>query len=55
LVGIRGQVPPIFEEMPWSTPDVWKETVARLEQRSIEFGELPIWYDVDDEADLERL
>ncbi len=55
LVGIRAQIPPIFDKIPWSTPDVWQETVARLAQHAIGFAELPAWYDIDNEADLERL
>ncbi len=55
LVGISGSIRPIFEEIPWSTPDVWKTTVAQLNQHSIDYAELPLWYDIDDEEDLKRL
>lgn len=55
LVGVSGTVPPIFEEMTWSTPDVWAQTVTRLQENEVPFAELPAWYDVDELNDVERL
>jgi hypothetical protein len=55
LVGARSAVPPIFEQIDWSTPAVWSQTTRRLADRGIEYGELPTWYDVDDLNDLQRL
>lgn len=55
LVGISGKVPPIFTQVPWSTPDVWQSTVELLQSAKIHFSTLPTWYDVDNSADYERL
>jgi len=55
LIGIAGAVPPVFEGIAWSSPHVWDETVALLEQADLDFAVLSPWYDVDDSAGLERL
>jgi rSAM/selenodomain-associated transferase 1 len=55
LVGAAGRVPPIFDDIAWSTPQVWNATVERLEKSKIQYGVLPEWYDVDDAGDLDRL
>ena len=52
LIGIRDEVPPIFDHIAWSTPQVWDQTVSRLHQSQIPFAELPGWYDVDCLQDL---
>jgi glycosyltransferase A (GT-A) superfamily protein (DUF2064 family) len=46
---------PIFTDMPWSTPQVWPETMRRLDRQGYSYAILPAWYDVDEMADLERL
>jgi glycosyltransferase A (GT-A) superfamily protein (DUF2064 family) len=48
-------VPPIFDGVAWSTPQVWEQTVRILEAARIPVAQLPPWYDVDDLADLRRL
>jgi rSAM/selenodomain-associated transferase 1 len=55
LVGARGRTPPIFAEIAWSTPGVWRQTVRCLKQAGISFGTLPTWYDVDDYQQLVRM
>lgn len=55
LVGIAGEVPPIFEGIDWSTELVFEQTVKRLRSAGLGFGCLPQWYDVDEAEDLERL
>lgn len=55
LAGLSGQVPPIFEGIPWSTAEVWNATLARLKAADVDFATLPAWYDVDDVEDLRRL
>ncbi len=56
LVGARGdRVPPIFVDIDWSTEQVLRQTIARLEQNNIHHAILPTWYDIDSEADLLRL
>ena len=55
LVGAARRVPPIFEGIDWSTPDVWTQTVARLTAASIAWQTLPPWCDVDDQRGLQSL
>ncbi len=45
----------VFDDMPWSSPDLMPQTRARLAQLGIRVSELPSWYDVDRPKDLERL
>jgi rSAM/selenodomain-associated transferase 1 len=55
LVGAAGRTPPIFEGIAWSTPDVWPQTIARLDASQTPYAVLPEWYDVDEAHDLRRL
>jgi len=55
LVGAAESVPPIFSDIPWSTPQVWPRTMERLAEAGISFATLPPWYDVDELSDLGRL
>ncbi|MEM9186112.1 MAG: TIGR04282 family arsenosugar biosynthesis glycosyltransferase [Planctomycetota bacterium] len=59
LVGARGEPPPIFASMPWSTADLWEATRSRLADagwtEGVDWRPLPTWYDVDTVTDLERL
>jgi rSAM/selenodomain-associated transferase 1 len=55
LIGIAGDVPPLFEDIPWSSADVWRQTIRRLGQWGCPYAELPAWYDVDDIQHLLRL
>ena len=45
-------VPFIFEEIAWSTAEVFQQTVARIQSRKVSFGLLPPWYDIDTAEDL---
>lgn len=45
-------VPLIFEEIAWSTADVFQQTVARIQSLKASFGLLPPWYDIDTAEDL---
>jgi rSAM/selenodomain-associated transferase 1 len=47
LLGCGARLPPVFDDMPWSGPDVLAETVARLADPSWRLAVLPPWYDVD--------
>jgi len=51
LVGCGRDLPPIFADIPWSTPEVLSATVARLSQTQHRLAVLPPWYDVDTHAD----
>ena len=55
LIGAAEQTPPVFEGIDWSSARVWRQTVQQLQQAKIDFAQLPLWSDVDDEADLRRL
>jgi hypothetical protein len=55
LVGISGEVPPIFEGIPWSTPLVLEQTLGRLHASKISHTLLPFWYDVDTPEDFRFL
>jgi rSAM/selenodomain-associated transferase 1 len=55
LVGASQCVPPIFDDMPWSTSSVAEHTINRLQEAGINFALLPPWRDVDDHADLAAL
>lgn len=45
-------VPFIFEEIAWSTPQVFQQTVERVHTVNVTFKLLPPWYDVDTPEDL---
>jgi rSAM/selenodomain-associated transferase 1 len=55
LIGLRELHREIFEEMPWSTPQVLPETTRRAEAKGLGLALLPPWFDVDVAGDLERL
>ena len=55
LIGLRRPAPALFRAMPWSTPAVTEETVARARRLGLRLGLLPRWFDVDRGEDLERL
>ena len=54
LIGLK-QVGPVFDNIPWSTPDVWSATVERLQADGIAWQTLDAMNDVDDVQDLDRL
>ena len=49
---IATTVPFIFEEIAWSTVDVFQQTVARIQSLKATIGLLPPWYDIDTAEDL---
>jgi rSAM/selenodomain-associated transferase 1 len=57
LIGFRrDSIPPdVFEDIPWSTAAVARETMARLETRGCRIHRLPEWADVDTAEDLAAL
>lgn len=45
-------VPHVFEEIAWSTADVFQQTVARIHSAAATLGLLSPWYDIDTSEDL---
>ena len=55
LIGVRRLYTELFDKMPWSTPQVYNETLKRAAGSGIQVVSLPAWYDVDTPAEFERL
>ncbi|MBI1310639.1 DUF2064 domain-containing protein [bacterium] len=58
LVALRGSSPQsrrIFDGIFWSTSDVLHQTVARARSLNLRLALLPLWFDVDTEADVATL
>lgn len=55
LIGLRTLYPALFDDMIWSTPQVFTDTVQRAERLGLRIALLPRWYDIDTPADLTRL
>jgi rSAM/selenodomain-associated transferase 1 len=55
LIGLRTLYPAVFDDMIWSTPQVFADTVQRAERLGLNVALLPRWYDIDTPADLIRL
>jgi rSAM/selenodomain-associated transferase 1 len=55
LIGLRKLHPELFEQMQWSTAEVFSETMRRARAKGLRVACLPPWYDVDTPEDLRRL
>lgn len=55
LIGLRSPQSELFDKMPWSTAEVFSETMRRARAKGLKVACLPPWYDVDTPEDLERL
>jgi rSAM/selenodomain-associated transferase 1 len=55
LIGVSRPHARLFEDIPWSTPEVYRLTVERAGEIGIPVVTLPLWYDVDDRATLRLL
>jgi rSAM/selenodomain-associated transferase 1 len=55
LIGLKFPHAEPFENISWSTSSVFQQTIERVRAAKIELVELPLWYDVDDEATLKIL
>ena len=51
-VNVAVAVPFVFEDIAWSTADVFEQTVARIRLVKATVGLLPPWYDIDTAEDL---
>lgn len=55
LIGLRQLYPALFDAMPWSTPQVYEETMDRAATLGLRVMSLAPWYDVDTPVEFERL
>lgn len=55
LIGIKRPHRRLFEQITWSSERVLGETIERAREIGLEVSLLPEWYDVDSEAEFERL
>ena len=55
LIGQRWPCPGVFEGIDWSTPRVYRQTLARAAHLRLRVHAVREWYDVDEAADLDRL
>ena len=49
---LAATIPYVFEDIAWSTGEVFQQTVARIDAAAATFGLLPPWYDIDRAEDL---
>lgn len=50
LIGLSRPYARLFEDMPWSTPEVYRMTLQRARDIELPVVNVPGWYDVDDAA-----
>jgi uncharacterized protein len=55
LIGLNRPHARIFADIPWSTPEVYRLTVARAGEIGLEVVDVPRWYDIDDADTLALL
>jgi uncharacterized protein len=55
LIGLKRAHRRLFEDIAWSTPQVFGQTEERARELGLAVTRLPMWYDVDDTSTLERL
>ena len=49
---LAATIPHVFEDIAWSTAEVFQQTVVRIHAAAVTFGLLPPWYDIDRAEDL---
>lgn len=55
LIGMRKLHKEVFQNIPWSTPDVMAATERQAKAAKLSLSVGPIWFDVDTPEELERL
>ena len=55
LIGLKTLREKIFDGVAWSTPETFAQTAENIINLNLRLREIPIWYDVDEPKDLERL
>ena len=54
-IGLKSPHARLFEDIDWSTEQVFAQTLERAHEIGLDAAVLPMWYDVDDLASLRRL
>ena len=54
-LGLRRAHRRLFEDITWNTDQVCSQTIERSKEIGLPVVKLPVWYDVDDQAMLNRL
>jgi glycosyltransferase A (GT-A) superfamily protein (DUF2064 family) len=54
LIGLRRELPAVFERVDWSTPRVMAQTREHLSAIGARWVELPALWDVDEPQDWQR-
>lgn len=55
LIGMKSTLPELFRNIPWSTKDVFAETIKILQHSDKSYGVLPILSDLDTIEDLDNI
>jgi rSAM/selenodomain-associated transferase 1 len=55
LLGLRRCPPGLLSDLPWSAPETFARTLARLRERNLRTEVIARWFDVDRPPDLARL
>ncbi|MBI4369894.1 MAG: TIGR04282 family arsenosugar biosynthesis glycosyltransferase [Elusimicrobia bacterium] len=55
LIGLKSPNPALFNGISWSTSQVLKQTLERINHQKLSLGLLPSYSDIDTPADLEML
>jgi len=55
LIGLTRPCRTLFDDIPWSSPTVLKETLHRAAAQRLQTAVLPSWFDIDTPDDLIRL
>jgi len=55
LIGLSGQIPPLFDGVNWGSETVFKETMDMAERAGLSTAVLDSWYDVDTINELRYL
>ncbi len=55
LLGACQLHPALFENITWSTSTVFAETLEQAQHAGLTVAQVPAWYDVDAEEDLQKL
>ena len=53
LLGMRAMQPTLFQDIPWSTPEVLAQTLLKCRQNGLTISLLPILSDVDERTEWE--